>query len=178
MQSTAFRRIVAKHLEGILGEALGLTQQDYKGIDLFDEDIGIELKCRYSKWWPSFTIHAYQIDEFKQDNQGKKLFWAFALYNLNKAIPDIQPEDDLSVLVKDVTFRFAPWNFVRKFPVHNAPTADYIYVHEKNLINSKVVPEVYKNTILLLPEKSILLEKFQAPKSPVILQATDDAYIF
>jgi len=65
-----------------LSGVLGIPYFMNGGIDLADDYIGVELKCRYKKYHPTFTVHSYQISEFEKENPGKELFWAFLLYDL------------------------------------------------------------------------------------------------
>ncbi len=115
-----------------LSDALNIPISSNGGIDLVGDNIGIELKCRYSLYRNGFTIHQYQVDRFRDENPGKELFWAFMLYDLDKSPRKIK-EMDIEAAVTDRAVWFYDWNWVRQFPVHNPKTGPYIYIHSNYL---------------------------------------------
>ena len=114
-----------------LGDVLDLShQKDNNGIDLTDDSIGVEIKSRYTAHSHRFPVHYYQIDQFKKENQGKELFWAFMLYGLKS--PPKLIKRNIDDAITNRTVWFYEWNWVKRFPVHNVKTGPYIYVSESS----------------------------------------------
>lgn len=132
MDSEGFRSVSAFHLATWLGTKLGLKYNTAGGIDLCDDECGVEVKTRYDAWAPKFVIHSYQIDAFPRENEGKKLYWAFILYSLRRPPSEI----DVDKVRKSITRRevwIAEWEWVRRFPVARCKTGPYVYIHKRNL---------------------------------------------
>ncbi|MGV8150221.1 MAG: hypothetical protein ACP5NV_00660 [Candidatus Woesearchaeota archaeon] len=161
MDSVKFTNVIAEYLRLKLSEVFHVGIISRTGIDLSDEDVGIEIKCRYSKYPNSYAVHAYQITEFADPNI--QLFWAFLLYDLKKPIKNISDDDNLREIVTDVSVKFAPWDFVKKFHVSNAKTGPYVYVNTKDIDTSELKKYVRDKLTLYIPP-GILEEKLNSPE--------------
>ena len=114
-----------------LAEVLDLGMSD-GGIDLGDHKLGVEMKCRYQKYQNSnYAVHAYQVDEFKNQNPNKELFWGFVLYGLSEEPKKIPKDADLDKFITHRSAWFFPWDWVRQFPIANPRTGPYRYVSSK-----------------------------------------------
>lgn len=127
------------------------------GIDLLNDKSGIELKCRYSIYPHSWTVHHYEIDKFENDNPDKVLFWGFLLYNL-KAIPSRIPADRLEEFVTEREVWFMEWSWIKQFPVATPKTGPYVYIYQKDLhhIQSEMQTKEIPKGIIHYPSGSLL----------------------
>ena len=129
------------------------------GIDLADDSVGIELKCRYQIYPPTFTIHEYQISRFKEENPDQKLFWAFLLYDLA-----LQPKrigrHNIGKLVTSRDVWFFDWDWVKQFPVSRPKTGPYVYVKRSFFPEDNHFHRfVKKGGTLYVPKDSALEER-------------------
>ncbi len=134
------------------------------GIDLADRELGIELKCRYDRWSPHFTIHAYQRRQFREQNVGARLFWAFLLYGLNKPAEKIRGSD-IAPYVSQRDCWILPWQWVGQFPVWYPKTGPYIYVSKKDFPTNGYFKEMdVEGGRLYVPRnESVLEERLSVP---------------
>ena len=114
-----------------LSSILDIPFRTNGGIDLANEDIGIELKCRYKKYNHQFTVHEYQLNRFQEENPGKKLYWAFLLYDLKKQPDRIGNANCIENAVSNREVWFFEWNWIKQFPVSHPKTGPYVYIKEK-----------------------------------------------
>ncbi len=124
-----------------LADTLDLTVSNF-GIDLINDQIGIELKCRYVKYPINFAVHYYQIELFRNLSPSKELYWAFLVYDLKKDISKINEnilEYDLEKLVYDRRVWLLEWDWINQFSVSEAKTGPYVYVHNDDLKKEKFV---------------------------------------
>lgn len=130
------------------------------GIDLVDGHIGVEMKCRYDRWSPIFTIHAYQRKHFRQQNPGVTLYWAFLLYGLSK-FPEKIKDADLNLYISRRDCWFLPWSFVGQFPIWSPKTGPYIYVNKKAIPsdNAFIIRDVNGGRLYLPKDARILEER-------------------
>lgn len=129
------------------------------GIDLADGKVGIELKCRYDRWSPHFTIHAYQRRQFREENVGAKLYWAFLLYGLHTPAEKIRGSD-ITPYVSQRDCWLLPWSWVGQFPVSHPKTGPYIYVGKKDFPpNGYFIQKNVEGGRLYLPHHEPLLEE-------------------
>ena len=108
-------------------QRFGLQYAPNAGIDIFDDEFGIELKCRHQPNHPTFTIHAYQINDFPEAYPEKELFWGFLVYSLSKTPAKIKGVD-ITKLVIDRQLWIFEWDWVKQFPVSEAKTGHFVYV--------------------------------------------------
>lgn len=67
MKARIFTNVIAEAHRKWLGNLLGMPLPAYnKGIDLSDEDVGIEIKSRLRKYSTHIAVHYYQISEFRK----------------------------------------------------------------------------------------------------------------
>lgn len=143
-----------------LSNILGIKLSTNSGIDLIDEEIGIELKSRYDFWHSTFAVHYYQVDQFKDENQDKELFWAFLIYGL-KIPPRKIKSRDVDQIVTNRNVWFFPWDWIKQFDVWYPKTGPYIYVHKKDFPpNNKFRRFRRKGGVLYVPQDSMLTERF------------------
>ncbi|MBW3011936.1 hypothetical protein KY311_02020 [Candidatus Woesearchaeota archaeon] len=131
------------------------------GIDLADNDVGIELKCRYEIYNHSFAVHEYQIEQFQKENPGKHLFWAFLIYGL-KMSPKRIGNHNIGRLIQKREVWFIDWDWVRQFPVSYPKTGPYVYVKEENFPDRKTMKRFSKKGgTLYLPDNCVLEERLK-----------------
>ena len=162
MDSASFTSLIAEYHRKLLSSIIHVPIETHKSIDLVDEDVGIEIKCRLRKYHKNFTIHAYQVEHFRESLNGQQLFWAFLRYGLRKPIEGITEEINLKRIVKDVEVTFMEWDFLKEFPVSNAYTGPYVYVKAKDLVGNFNLYERGKAK-LYIPKGSILEDKLNSP---------------
>ncbi len=133
MDSQAFKSLIERVNVNWLGNILSMEHPPNSGIDLLDDTMGIELKCRYNAHRPVFTIHEYQIVNYPEQNKKIPIYWAFLLYGLNEKPIDIKVTDDLGEIIASRDLWFMGWNWVNTFPVSYAKTGPYVYVHRDDL---------------------------------------------
>lgn len=150
-------------LESTLQPA-GINQHNQDvGIDLTGPGVGIELKSRLQKYSPNFAVHAYQIDTYPALLPNHTLYWAFLVYDLQKPIDAIQPEEIPTVITNREVW-FLDWNWIRQFPTSNAKTGPYVYVHKNQFPLSDHFSTMEENGgILHIPRNSLLEEKLNPP---------------
>lgn len=162
-------RIFASQIEVVhrkwTGETFHIPQPEKTGIDLADDEIGIEIKCRLEIYANSYAVHAYQITQFEEENKNKELFWGFMKYGMSKAVKRIVKKDNLSELVTGREIIFVPWNWIKKFPVFKPKTGPYVYAHAKDFpARDEMVRYDFPGAVAFLPKNSLLEEKLNSPK--------------
>jgi hypothetical protein len=105
------------------------------GIDLADGRLGIELKCRYRRWDPRWTVHDYQRMHFRRQNPGVSLYWAFLLYGLSVDPRRLRTSKQLADAVTERECWILPWAWVGQFPLFQPKTGPYRYVPQKDIPN-------------------------------------------
>ncbi|MBI5798029.1 hypothetical protein HZA98_03955 [Candidatus Woesearchaeota archaeon] len=91
-----------------LAPIIGVPSETYFGIDFLDEQYGIEMKCRYNRWGPYFTIAADQVKDFPKRYEGREFFWTFLLYGLKEFPKEIKEEEELEPYVTKRDLWFLP----------------------------------------------------------------------
>jgi len=125
-----FTTVIEQTHKKWLGYVLGMeTSTGEGGIDLVDEEFGIELKSRLKTWKHGWAVDARQVDKFPLSYPTQELYWAFLIYGLNKEPSRIREgTKDLSRYVTDREIRFLPWDFIQQFKVTNPRTGPYRHV--------------------------------------------------
>ena len=145
-----------------LSDVLGIPYSTNGGIDLVDDQVGVELKARYRIYTHKFTVHAYQVEQFKKENPGKELYWAFLLYDLDRDVRKVGKNIERTVTRRDVVF--LPWDFVKQFPIATPKTGPYIYVPERDFPSKKEFKRLRRSGgILFLPNGSLLEARLVPP---------------
>ena len=102
-----------------LAHLLGMTPSRGTGIYLLSEEIGIELKCRYSK----YIKHNYACCENEYQNfpgryPNRELYLAFLIYGLSREPKEIPKERlNLEPYVTERIVKFVQWDFIANIPV-------------------------------------------------------------
>ena len=135
------------------------------GIDLIDDEIGIEVKCRLWKYDNSYTIHEYQVKEFEENNPSKELYWMFLRYDISKDFNKIKKKDKLEELVTKKTVVALPWDWIKQFPVTYPKTGPYrMGARGKNFPINDLQKYEIGNDLIYLPKNSLIEEKLTSPK--------------
>jgi len=148
---------------------LNMTPSKGAGIDLLDENLGIELKCRLDAWYQNWAVHDYQVNYFPDMYPERDLYWAFIVYGLRKDPRGIR--GDCKVLEKYVTertVRFLPWEFIHRFKIANPATGPYRYVTKPHLPKDEEFSKVWINSDCLLVPKNSSLENRMLDRGFVI----------
>jgi hypothetical protein len=163
MNKRAFTTKIEQHHRRWLSETIHVPVPENTGIDLADEDVGIELKSKYKLYTLNYAIHAYQIHRFQEENEGKQLFWGFLSYDLRKPVEKIYSKENLANVVFDVEILFMEWDFVKQFPVASPPTGPYVYVHSNRFPARENFKILFRNNAkLYVPRGTILEEKINS----------------
>lgn len=157
MNDQSFKTLCANHNAEWLADVLGFKCANGNGIDVYGEKHGIELKNRSRNWYPTWTIHAYQIDLFPEQNPGKELFWGFLLYDLNKTVRKIRRSDFPSVIT-DREIWLINWGWAKTRPVHYPKTGPYVYARQKYFPPDNSFSHIRKNGGLIHATKNSSLE--------------------
>jgi hypothetical protein len=156
MDSRSFTTKMEQFHREWLSKATGIPYSTNDGIDLSNDKVSIEIKCRCDIYHHHFVIHEYQFDAFKKENPDKELFWAFILYGLTKNVKEMTDKN----LENYVTFRqvwFLPWNWAKQFPVSNPKTGPYVYVPVYALPLDESYHKIRKEKgILRIPKNTVL----------------------
>jgi len=132
-------------------------------IDLADEDVGIEIKCRLDKWTRNYACKRSQIATFSE--MRIQLYWAFLTYGMKKSVKAIRSSESLQGLVTDVDVVFLEWEWYKKFPESTKDSGvEYRYAHA-NLFPTEEYFSIYHigNSILHIPRNSIIEKKLLDP---------------
>lgn len=115
----------------------------------------MELKSRWRKYSPNFTIHDYQVNEFRDDS--KDQFWAFLLYDIRHDI------DNHRWRIRDREVWCIPWEYADDIPVSVTPRERYRYVHGTDFPYAlATIPR--PGGILHVPRGSVLEERLEKAK--------------
>lgn len=160
MNSNVFKNIIEPIHKRWLSTTLDMYCSHSTGIDLLHEQFGVELKSKLDTYTKAFAVHEYQIQQFKEDNKDKELYWAFMLYSLDRPISKIQDEDSIAQHVTDRTVWFIEWDWINQFPSSSGTkTGEYVYVKthqfpsKENFIEKKLI-----DGTLYIPQFSQLLQ--------------------
>jgi hypothetical protein len=146
------------------GETFHIPIPERTGIDLADDEIGIEIKSRMSIYANSYAIHAYQIKKFERENRGKKLFWGFFNYTLSKPVKKVKETESLTDLIIAREVIFLPWNWIKTFPISHPKTGPYVYAHAKDFPSKEdMIRYEFERAVTYLPKGSLLEEKLNSP---------------
>jgi hypothetical protein len=157
MDSDKFKTVSETHNKEWLANCLWFAVGNHGGIDMFNDNIGIELKGRYQKWSHRWAVHAYQIAKFAEQNPKKELFWAFMLYDLAKPVAQLTEAELPSALCNRKVW-FMPWSWIDNFPQTNGTkTGEYVYVPKSALPSYQNIIRYRKNGgTLYVPPGSVL----------------------
>ncbi len=160
MDANLFRSYVEKYHRRWLSETVNVSASKGIGIDLVDDTIGIEMKCRLNIYATNYPVHAYQVQQFEENHPEKELFWGFLSYGLTKPVSKIRRGENLIKLITDVEVRLIEWEWIKQFPISSPKTGPYIYVHSKDFPPENTFEKYSKNGgTIYLPKESILEEK-------------------
>ena len=160
-------RIFASQIEVVhrnwASETFHIPKPEKTGIDLADEEIGIELKCRLSKYTENYAIHAYQISQFEEENFGKELYWGFINYSISKNVINIHGKDKLKNLVIERDITIIPWKWIKQFPISHPKTGPYVYAKKKNFPTRENMNKIeIENNKIYMPRGCLLEEKINS----------------
>jgi hypothetical protein len=141
-----------------LAKVLDMDYSVNGGIDLLDDEKGIELKCRYKRWYPHFAVHEYEINKFEEENHDKKLFWGFLVYNLATE-PKKIGKKNIDNIVSERNIWFMDWDYVRQFPSYHPKTGPYVYVTKNKFPPDETFQRFERKGGNLYVPKGSLLEK-------------------
>lgn len=159
MKARIFTNIVAEAHRVWLGNLFNMHLPAYNsGIDLSDEEVGIEIKSRLRKYSTHIAVHHYQISEFREENRTKELYWAFLLYDLTMN-PKAIRTSALERFIRNRECWFLRWDFVDRLPVYSPKTGPYVYVNSKDFLDKEFKRVERKGAILYLPVGSDLEER-------------------
>ncbi|MDP2749405.1 MAG: hypothetical protein Q8O89_01070 [Nanoarchaeota archaeon] len=162
MDARTFMNYIERCNVNWLGKLLNMRHTENGGIDLYDHDTGIELKCRYEKCHQTFTVAADQPTKFKEENPGKNLYWAFMIYDISKSPSSVKTTETEKIekLIKQRDIWFFSWKHVNQFPVANPKTGPFIYIHKKDFPGNNEFDAIEVNKAkLYIPKGSGLEEK-------------------
>ena len=136
-------RVEYYHLDW-LSEALDIGMGD-SGIDLGDHELAVEMKCK-DQFWTGYhhAVHEYQVREYPQENQGKKMFFGFVGYRLSKRPKEIPKNADLEAYITERKAWFFPWEWIKQIKVSYPKTGPFRYVSKKTILASGPFTEFKK----------------------------------
>ncbi len=147
------------------GEIFHIPYVKKTGIDLVDEEIGVEVKCRLWKWDNSYTIHEYQVGGFEEDNPNKELYWMFIRYDMSKDFDKIKKKDKLEDLITKRTVVALEWDWIKQFPVSYPKTGPYrLGAKGKNFPIETLREYIIGTNSIYLPKNSLIEEKLTSPE--------------
>ena len=138
-----------------LGQAFHLSIPRHSGIDLTDEQVGLEVKSRYGKYSKRWAVHHYQYKLFQDENPDKELFWAFVLYNLSREPSEIQ-HNRVKMYIQNLQAWVIPWKSITEFPVSKVKTGPYYYPSSNIFKQMNLQPFQTPKGIIYFPRGSVL----------------------
>lgn len=164
MKSRAFTtRVGISHMLW-LSNILGLDYKTSPGIDLADNEIGVEVKSRRRIYNHSYAVHHYQIDLYEQEHPNQELFWAFVLYEIEQQPGSIR-RNNIEGLIKDREAWFMEWGWVKQFPVSYPRTGPFLYPKIRALPDSSYFSTFERSGgALYVPKGSVLEDRLLSPK--------------
>ena len=155
MNSERFKTLIELYHIESLSKILGLNH-GHNGIDLWNDILGIEVKCRYIKYGYRVAVHSYQIEQFRNENKNKELFWCFLFYDLSIAPTQIKSEK-VNRFVTRREIWFIEWNWINQFPISNAKTGPYVYIGKTQFPDSNYFKKFHRRKDnLFVPNVSVL----------------------
>ena len=150
-----------------LRDILQIPFSGYRGIDLVDNRVGIEMKSRWQKYSGTFTIHTYQIEGFRKANPNQELFWAFLEYQLiNRASLKTGQKVGQSITSRETWF--IPWDWADENTCDFSDTKtgevgdEYCYARKDNFPNqNQFLTIALLPNIFHFPKESILEERYK-----------------
>jgi len=114
-----------------------LNKTETKGIDLLNEEIGVEVKgclvrpesSRYKDNYVSWKFFDYQLHWGSVYSQ--ELYCALGTYELNAVVSELDCSMNIGEIEDLVTrreFWIAPWSWSEEFPIANGKHHDYRYL--------------------------------------------------
>jgi hypothetical protein len=138
MEDVRFRSLIDMVHRSWLADMLGMDVNDeegnWAGIDVVDEDKGVEIKARmtgvHSRNHHHFTIHDRQYAEFPKEYEDRTLFFALMKYELAKPVRELDHPDVTERLVTRREVLVIPWDALAHLPVSTPRTGPYRYVNK------------------------------------------------
>src|SRR3989338_9412429 len=96
-----FRPHVEAYNKQWLAEALGIHANGFFGIDLLNEEFGIELKCRMKGYGRRIITDPHQLHLYPINHAGREFYWALLYYKLSKAVRDIKERENLEDIIRE-----------------------------------------------------------------------------
>ncbi|MSR86117.1 hypothetical protein EXS74_01845 [Candidatus Woesearchaeota archaeon] len=91
------------HVEGYnkrwLAKTLGIRSNGFMGIDLLNDQFGIELKCKMIGNGKRILTDPNQLHLYPIDNPGREFYWALMYYKLSKPVNAIEQSEDLEDII-------------------------------------------------------------------------------
>ena len=121
-------------LESVLGiPYLGRAH----GIDFANEDTAMELKCRLKCYSDIWACDENDRIQFEKEQEGKKMYWAFLLYSLDKRVPSLSRTQNLEPHVTGRDCWIVEWNVIHNFPVHSPLYSGPFRYAKEHLLDKK-----------------------------------------
>jgi hypothetical protein len=132
MDPRKFTNLIAEVNGNWLGRQLDLGTAKRYGIDLYNDQFGVELKSRMARYTPTWACDVPQIEEFKKDYPGKELLWALMLYGFSKRVNEIEDRfsDKLPQVEQWVTSRetwLVPVSLLELLEQHTTQSTIFVY---------------------------------------------------
>jgi len=161
MDSDSFKNLSERVHRHWLARLLRMHTTEGIGIDIWNDEFGIELKTALDrmKWSPA----ACQYPEYREMYPDKELYWAFMVYNMSIPVQEFHGKS----LSRRITYRevwFMPWEWIETRPLTEPKTGPYRYTYRSSfqgdgLIDATAIPLPSWNSTFLLPTGSNL-EKY------------------
>ena len=168
MDSNVFKSHIEKYARKWLSSTINIPESSGMGIDLCDSGVGIEIKCRLNRYTINHAVHEYQVRDFKANNSGKELFWAFLSYGLTKPVKKIRIDENLAKLVIDIDVKLIDWEWIKQFPISYPKTGPYVYVHSKDYPEEYFEKYEKNDGLIYFPKGSILEQKIKITVAEVL----------
>jgi len=138
MKDVRFRSLMDIVHRTWLADVLDMDVNDEEGnwigIDVVDEERGVELKARItgilSKNHHHFTVHDYQYSQFPKKYSDRTLFFALMKYELAKPVKELQRSEVTENIVTKREVVVVPWDALSYLPISRPRTGPYRYVNK------------------------------------------------
>ncbi|MBS3162796.1 hypothetical protein J4467_02625 [Candidatus Woesearchaeota archaeon] len=156
-----------------LKRVLGMRTNGQVGIDVFDREWGIELKCKLlgpGKYQTAISVADYQVREFPRDSFDRTLLWAFLYYKFSHPLEKLGDRKNYTHYVTERNIYFQPWNFIDQFPTSKGKLETWRYVRRRTVLEQEYEPIEVKGGTLHIPRDCSLIKKFK----PELFTEPDD----
>ena len=146
-----------------LKKVLNMQTNGQEGIDIFDEEYGIELKCKLleTKHQTGIPIADYQLRKFRFENPNRELLWAFLYYRLSKTLEEIGDKKSFNRYVTERDVYFQSWSFLDQFPPSIAKLDTWRYVRRRSVLSLEYAQIKVKKGTLHIPRDCSLIKRFK-----------------